>query len=338
MDDENHYYHVGPNGLDLYTNIKLRDTYKSIDGSYNLATLPLNGRPHYHNESGFYIYYAVYKNGKKCWIISKFFNEINDTEKRPLYVNFHDENYNCPKDGWLDHRHYPTNICVGFVLIGRTLMASRNDPPFSRSRIPDQLRYLQLTITPGRPLTRVTRDLLIDNMDEIAIDINESNQRNPRYNTSTGRLWIHTISQIFQCFAISATTLYAFDHLDERENLPMEVLVGSRTAAIVIVDQTTQHIRTLLTDAFRFIFRRVARADGSTIFFLDELYGQFYMEILSESSATVNGKILYDRNVSKISHDKIFNFLDQVLDNETRNYLTANNIRGYVFEINPSYC
>ena len=197
MDDENHYYHVGPNGLDLYTNIKLRDTYKSIDGSYNLATLPLNGRPHYHNESGFYIYYAVYKNGKKCWIISKFFNEVDDVEKRPLYVNFHDENYNCPTDGWLDHCHYPTNLCIAF---GQSFCTSSSHVP-PRPRIPDHVRYMQLTIIPhGRPLTNITRERLIDNMDEIAININESNQRNPRYNTNTGRLWIHTISQIFQYF------------------------------------------------------------------------------------------------------------------------------------------
>ena len=334
IDDDDTYYSVGPDGLRLEDNEQWRpDKHRSpIEEYYSLGSLPLNGRPHYQNTSNFYIYYAEYKKGKKCWIISKFFNEVN-VEKRPLYVNFHDENYNCPNDGWLDHRHYPTKLRILFLPL-RNESAS-----LPRPRIPDHLINLQLTIIPhGRPVTNVTRELLIDSMAEIAIDINESNQTNPRYNTSTGRLWIHTISQIFQCFAISATTLYAFDHLDERENLPMEVLVGSRTAAIVIVDQTTQHIRTLLTDAFRFIFRRVARADGSTIFFLDELYGQFYMEILSESSATVNGKILYDRNVSKISHDKIFNFLDQVLDNETRNYLTANNIRGSVFEINPSYC
>ena len=178
---------------------------------------------------------------------------------------------------------------------------------------------MHLEIIPhGRPLTNVTRERVIDSMAEISININESNQNNPRYNTNTGRLWIHIISQIFQYFAISATTLYAFDHLDERENLPMQVLVGTRTSAIVILDQTTQQVRNFLTDAFRFISRRVARADGSTIFFLDDLYN-------------------HDLGGEDCTIEMIFNYLDQVLDNETMNYLRANDIRGYVFTIKPSY-
>ena len=78
------------------------------------------------------------------------------------------------------------------------------------------------------------------------------------------------------------------------------------TAAIVIVNQTTQHVRNLLTDTFRRIARRVARADGSTIFFLDAIF-------------------------TFSDFKTILNFLDQEVDGETRKYLTANNIRESFF-------
>ena len=107
--------------------------------------------------------------------------------------------------------------------------------------------------------------------------------------------------------------MYAFDHLDETENLPTEAVVRARRAAIVILDQTTQHVRNLLTDAFRFISRRVARADGSIIFFIDALDGRYAV------------------------FEDILKFLGEVLDTERMRYLRENNIRGYLFTIEPSY-
>ena len=77
-------------------------------------------------------------------------------------------------------------------------------------RIREDLRNIQLRIVrmDDSLWTNNTRQILINTTDEFAININETNQTNPRYNTNSGRLWIHTISQIFQYFAISATTLY----------------------------------------------------------------------------------------------------------------------------------
>jgi len=77
------YDYVGPYGLCLEEKPRRSHPRSPIEGDYSLATLPLNGRPHYQNKTNLYIYYAKYKKGKKCWIISKFFNEVN-IEKRPL--------------------------------------------------------------------------------------------------------------------------------------------------------------------------------------------------------------------------------------------------------------
>ena len=93
------------------------------------------------------------------------------------------------------------------------------------------------------------------------------------------------------------------------EHTTVDDLRRGRRAAVVIIDQTTDTIRNKLSTLFQQITRRIARADGSTIFFLDGLSDN------------------YD------SFKDIQNLLSENLTKSVFEDLQKSNLRGWVFDM-----